>query len=1133
MPNPQIQVPPQYLLAYPALESQTYSNALLQLPTAFYYNAQTGIILTGDFVKQRMLPTSPNFPSPDDSLFRRTKHDNYKPPYGPMLQYLTSVGYGKEVGLPDGFQEVLNPRTQISLFLDHNNFKIAADGIRIQPERKIQVKKGFFNFGDKITSNIPSNLCYQSVVIKEAFDRAKSKPIGFTLSFRGIHGQNGVDGSPGKNGTRGGRYGIDGGSGEDGGNGTNGKPGKHGNRGGDAFITLSGSADQLVVSGSASLKIPLGGSKSEQIILVDCHGGNGGSGGCGGNGGNGGDGGNGGNGANGCNGRGRGEDGGNGQDGGDGGSGGYGGQGGDAGDGGNAGDGGKCVIQAQDPRLLMLVEVDLMPGEPGEGAKGGKGGSGGAAGHGGSGGEGGNRGQPTYSRQSFGDSTVEHYHHPSPGLHGRLGRLGKQGRTGVSGLGSRSGRRGQNGGFLWVTFKVNGVVCEAGSRYNAEVKTLTVCPIFDDGILEPHERICISGVKLHNTGGLNLPNGAFISFPSTPSIKFESSQFEIPENALPPGKTYTLPFKFYGRVADLEPPNVTGAQAFKAQFSPRIELLGRPFGNLFKKELSIQYPIQLGNLYSPTIMDQGEVAEFSVEVRNLSSLSYGSCKESGGRVLLHLHFDSRLIPMGTDDKIPYIMTYDHTLTDSTFIEILKLPPKQKTVVRFKVLMESKAEVFDLCHWQVDILLRDKMIEYNQNMIKVVPMYNAQSEPADILLVTDSDMTRQEFVIWSNILNLVGISYDIWDVSRYNGFSFNGNTEKRHPNTWHGRYSGKLILYPHCSIKLLTGEDIAQHFHGVNYTEKPLQELNSSLVLYMVLPRSTEMTVLRHLAPVLPSVETPPNSYKGKHLTKPDPYSGTPPYAKCEQNIIKKIEEGNLKQAPLLFTRKCDITRTGTLTYSYGTIDVRQVPILKSSKFLIVSDTEKLNPTANDSGRNQVARYSQALVAILYGISIPTKLKLIKMSATGDKVIHTVFYLPDGSTAGIEEIVMIILAKQIVDELFTLTTQVDRMKMLHDDIRDNTDAYIHCSRIILRGLKLIDKEYRNTRSAGLKHLLANQGFNKISELSKNITKFFTSRGVKTSKLEKLCSFSELQSCKNFRFCHQHFVNENMWNLVDNN
>jgi len=80
----------------------------------------------------------------------------------------------------------------------------------------------------------------------------------------------------------------------------------------------------------------------------------------------------------------------------------------------------------------------------------------------------------------------------------------------------------------------------------------------------------------------------------------------------------------------------------------------------------------------------------------------------------------------------------------------------------KVLMENCVKLFNECPWQVDLHLQDKLIEYNHQFIRVTPAYNSEKPPADALLVTSEAMTHEEFVFWHRILEILGVSADIWD-----------------------------------------------------------------------------------------------------------------------------------------------------------------------------------------------------------------------------------------------------------------------------------------------------------------------------------------------------------------------------------
>lgn len=1138
------------VFAFPAdSATESYIGAILHLPIAFYFNALTGIILLGDLVKQRQLPGTilPNFNVPFAKMSKRSSHDRFRPPYGQAIEYFTSIGYGDEVGLPAGMQEVYDPYSRKSLILDHRMSKLVLEDFRPVPKGKPLIKPTVISLGNHAKINLPPGVCTQASIVKAASQRARSKPIGCTLIARG---QNGVDGISGKEGSNGGdgangasgntgflgagakRNGQHGHDGQRGGEGGNGGRGGNGTNGCDVLVILSGSADELQVKGSKEFKVCLGDDKS---LVVDCRGGNGGKGGCGGKGGSGGSGGNGGKGAKGNSPLVGARDGGDGGNGGHGGDGGNGGRGGDSGNGGDAGHGGSCVIETADPRLLMLVEVDCMQGEPGAGVKGGAGGDGGKPGKGGKGGPGGdgNTVASSYTDSSGAQRTV--IHRGYPGYDGNDGRNGDRGRSGPSGVGGKNGKSGVNGGILWV-IKSAGKVWKSSSRYDAVVESFKVTPTLNDGIFEPNESIIVSGLVVHSIGGFNLPCGTSVLIPSTPTIKFESSRFNFP-HPITAGKKYTIPFNFKGRIVDASPPNTPGHRELEmAQFCTRIEVLGRPFERSFlRQKLKVQYPVQLGKLCSPKLMDRGEVALISVEVKNLSKLPYGSCSGSGGRVVLHLHFDSRISPIAANTEGPYVVRFDSNLRDSTFIELSKIPPQKEVTVAIKVQIANCADLFDHCLWQVDLRLRDKLIEYNHQSIRITPAYSPQEIPADALLITNEAVTRNEFAFWHNTFESLDVSYDIWDTELYNGLSIDSRTGMRHENSWYGRYTGKMIVYPHCNLQLLAGEDIALHFNGEKFHDE-LKELESSLILFMPVSGSqhqNERAVLKHLAVVNAKVEIPENAYGGRHLHEPCRSDDPPPYANWEKTFVKKLEEENFSQAPLLLTRQVDITSIGFMKYSYGSVDVRQIPVLKSSKFLQIYGAGDLDAHCSLPFSTHIPlgdKPGQAILATLHGIEMSAKLKLMKRRSQG-KSFRRVFMLhpSKNSVLSREEVLMSILAWEVVDELFTCSGEALRMKEIYTDIMDHTDAYLEPGHIILSGLKLIEKEYKQRKSTGLKHVKAKEAYRQIKEMSTNIRKKFLEAGIKCSKLEDLISFEFLCNSNVHRY-HQLRVKQGKWDLT---
>lgn len=1128
----------------------SYSDAIIRLPIAFYCNTQ-GISLSGHLAKKKRFPGSvlPVFDinSPPRKVVRRPLHDSFRPPLGPPVHYLKSIGYSKEVGLPVGVQEVYNPCKYQTVLLDHNKAELVKD-TRPKPDPPASVKSGVINLGSDVKQAVPSNLCTQDSIIMQTAKRARSKNVGWTLSLRG---QNGADGRLGTNGAGGSggaagrsgsatqrtQHGADGGNGALGGNGGRGADGRGA---GSVVLSLSGSPDELYVKTAKTYKINLGGNRSETVLLVDCKGGSGGKGGVGGKGGGGGGGGGGGNGVKGADGRKPGEDGDNGGNAGDGGDGGDGGRGGISGDGGDAGDGGNCVIRADDARLLMLVEADCTPGVPGAGANGGLGGDGGKPGSGGTGGQGGKNGPP-YQRYTYsGDTTTIHTTYASPGKPGLNGRKGRHGKRGGNGTDGRKGRWGRSGGILWVVGS-KGDVKQSATRYDAKVVNFDVVPAINGGIFEPNESITVSGVLVQNTGGLDLPYGIRVLIPSTETIKFDPASFDFNTDGLvKAGKSYTIPFEFQGRIADLAPPNTPGRQSSSAEFSTRIELLGRPFEqSIVKRELDVQYPVHLGNLHCPKIMDRGEIGLITIEVNNISKLPYGSCNGSGGKVGLHLHFDARIIPLGTraaTAKAPYVVTYDPSIRDGMYIEVSEIPAQQGITVSITFQLENRAELFDYCYWQADLYLREKLIEYNHQHFRVSPTYNHQKPPADVLLVTGETFTRKECEVWQHIFKVLNVSVDYWDTSRYFGFSVDSRTGTRHRNTWQGRYLGKMIIYPYSDLQLLMGIDVAQHFHGRDFREGPMKELGSSLVTFM--PRSTarqqsEKVMLKHLAVVNASVEIPKNGYGGKHMKEPKAHHVPRPYAKWEKDFVKKLEEKNPSQSPLVLSRFVNIQSVGVLRYSYGAIDIRQVPILKSAKFLEIDGMGfEADVVPSSSDVHLATKYGQAFLATIYSLPVSVKLELMKKKTPLQSVR---FCRSNKQQISLEEVVMISLAWEVADELLGCSGKAQRMKELHGEIEKDPKAYIESSQVILRGLKLIDEELRKRKSKlkGLKVVQASiaQACAEIADTSKQVQKLLVNAGAKPCSQEKLLSLDQLVDHSRVHRCHQYSVEEGMWKLAD--
>ena len=72
-------------------------------------------------------------------------------------------------------------------------------------------------------------------------------------------------------------------------------------------------------------------------------------------------------------------------------------------------------------------------------------------------------------------------------------------------------------------------------------------------------------------------------------------------------------------------------------------------------------------------------------------------------------------------------------------------------------------------WLLELYLRNRCICYWDGEIRVTPTYN-DNVISDVLLVTNSGIDRPEFLAYTYISQLLGLSVNMWDLQRYRGMA---------------------------------------------------------------------------------------------------------------------------------------------------------------------------------------------------------------------------------------------------------------------------------------------------------------------------------------------------------------------------
>ena len=203
-------------------------------------------------------------------------------------------------------------------------------------------------------------------------------------------------------------------------------------------------------------------------------------------------------------------------------------------------------------------------------------------------------------------------------------------------------------------------------------------------------------------------------------------------------------------------------------------------------------------------------------------------------------------------------------------------------------------------------------------------------------------------------------------------------------------------------------------------------------------RKADITVARHLAYVDESLPELP-SYSGIHF-------GLPAFnasLKREKKILKQLKT-DMSRLVAVTSRELEIQSAGCFKYTYGIVDIRRCPLLRSCKLVVLDSS---GGSIGDIGCDDMhvspmsleiplaSHHGQTVLATLFGIPLACKLRLIKTNQEESNRYQTpavdpIFYLPNGYTMKKAQLAAICLATEIAEEVLNCQGMTISNECLH-------------------------------------------------------------------------------------------------------
>jgi hypothetical protein len=204
------------------------------------------------------------------------------------------------------------------------------------------------------------------------------------------------------------------------------------------------------------------------------------------------------------------------------------------------------------------------------------------------------------------------------------------------------------------------------------------------------------------------------------------------------------------------------------KITSEINLLDRLFtGSQVSTTLTCQYPIQITDIQIPSFLGPTETAVITIDFTNISARSYDTCVDSAGSIEFIFSAHSLIKVLPATAQHFYQITPDG---QGRYKINEQLSPKstKRIIFEFSLVGDASDELYESFWWNIDLLLRDISVEKRTNSIRVVPAFNPNIH-TDVLLITNSQTNRVEYLAYLKLFQLFNYSSQTWDIDRYRVF----------------------------------------------------------------------------------------------------------------------------------------------------------------------------------------------------------------------------------------------------------------------------------------------------------------------------------------------------------------------------
>jgi len=259
-----------------------------------------------------------------------------------------------------------------------------------------------------------------------------------------------------------------------------------------------------------------------------------------------------------------------------------------------------------------------------------------------------------------------------------------------------------------------------------------------------------------------------------------------------------------------------------------------------------------------------------------------------------------------------------------------------------------------------------------------PIYSPnlnEAKSADLCFFSSPDLTRNQYLAWATIFSSFSLTFDIWDIERYEGISVHNPTGKPHELTWKGRYPGGILIitYANKESRNLHALDLVAHYRGLDWKESGAEAETGSSIIFCEFNKHDDLyEQLYQLAPRTPFVGS---YFGGLHVMNPDRADAAKKARSLVKESIKKDPQHHYRAEKMLL--KFD--KVGVGKWWYGSLEVARLPLRRGVTLISLSKDGANNLDLKEANEGNIiigSTFFSALSAVLLSLPIHKKMVLL-------------------------------------------------------------------------------------------------------------------------------------------------------------